>query len=169
MVAVVACAIMNADSIVIATALWRDPSLRASVVAAAEKTVKNPPREVAGQGGNANPPAPGGAPQPQENSVNRVKEINQELEQLKIPMGWTAEGLTDFLSFRKGTASLAKIVGLLFTAIAVSLGAPFWFDLLNKLVNFRASGNKPEKAPPEEPSSPKPPAVLVSAASPPTV
>jgi len=33
-----------------------------------------------------------------------------------------------------------KLFGFLITAIAISLGAPFWFDLLNKLVSLRASG-----------------------------
>ena len=38
---------------------------------------------------------------------------------------------------------LAKILGYLVTALAISLGAPFWFDLLRKIVNVRASGAKP--------------------------
>lgn len=33
--------------------------------------------------------------------------------------------------------SMVKIIGWLLTALAVSLGAPFWFDMLNKLINFR--------------------------------
>lgn len=33
-------------------------------------------------------------------------------------------------------------VGFLITAMAISLGAPFWFDLLNKLVNIRGAGKK---------------------------
>jgi len=37
-----------------------------------------------------------------------------------------------------------KITGLLITALALTLGAPFWFDTINKLVNIRSSGNKPE-------------------------
>jgi len=42
-----------------------------------------------------------------------------------------------------------KFLGFLLTAIALSLGAPFWFDLLNKLASLRGSGIKPEdKAPP---------------------
>lgn len=40
------------------------------------------------------------------------------------------------------------ILGFILTALAISLGAPFWFDLLNKLVSLRAAGTKPEKAPP---------------------
>ena len=34
-------------------------------------------------------------------------------------------------------------VGWLLTALAISLGAPFWFDLLNKFVKMRESGNRP--------------------------
>ncbi|HVW78187.1 MAG TPA: hypothetical protein VHB45_11295 [Alloacidobacterium sp.] len=41
-----------------------------------------------------------------------------------------------------------NLAGWLLTAIAVSLGAPFWFDLLNKLVNLRLAGLKPPKAEP---------------------
>jgi hypothetical protein len=37
-----------------------------------------------------------------------------------------------------------RIPGWIFTALAVMLGAPFWFDVLNKLVNLRATGKKEE-------------------------
>jgi hypothetical protein len=39
--------------------------------------------------------------------------------------------------------------GFFITALAISLGAPFWFDLLNKFVNLRVSGKRPDddKAP----------------------
>ena len=36
-----------------------------------------------------------------------------------------------------------KILGWLVMALAISLGAPFWFDLLRKLVNIRSAGNVP--------------------------
>jgi hypothetical protein len=35
------------------------------------------------------------------------------------------------------------LVGWLLTAIAASLGAPFWFDTLNKFMNVRAAGTSP--------------------------
>jgi hypothetical protein len=38
---------------------------------------------------------------------------------------------------------LTKLIGLLLTALAVTLGAPFWFDLLNRVVNLRSSGRRP--------------------------
>ncbi|TMI64371.1 MAG: hypothetical protein E6H07_00200 [Bacteroidetes bacterium] len=40
------------------------------------------------------------------------------------------------------TSDFLKIIGWLITALAISLGAPFWFDLLNKLVKMRESGPK---------------------------
>jgi hypothetical protein len=38
---------------------------------------------------------------------------------------------------------LQKITGLAWTAVALSLGAPFWFDLLQKFMNLRGAGGKP--------------------------
>ena len=44
---------------------------------------------------------------------------------------------------------LAKIAGILFTAFALSLGAPFWFDLLNRFMVVRSTVKPDEKSPPE--------------------
>jgi hypothetical protein len=147
-VAVMVCVLMNADSLAIGTTLWRDPTLRASVVAAAEKAAKHPPGGPApapAQGEGAVPKAAPGAPNSSTASpVTRITDINTELKELKIPIGWTKEELEN--SFTQGFfRGMAKILGLLFTSVAVALGAPFWFDTLNKLVNLRASGNKPKK------------------------
>ncbi|HET6253322.1 MAG TPA: hypothetical protein VFE32_04585 [Puia sp.] len=43
-----------------------------------------------------------------------------------------------------------RLLGLLLTAIALSLGAPFWFDMLAKIVAIRGSGTSP--APPKPPT-----------------
>lgn len=42
----------------------------------------------------------------------------------------------------KETTRGKKFLGFLLTALAISLGAPFWFDLLNKFINLRAAGKK---------------------------
>jgi hypothetical protein len=39
-----------------------------------------------------------------------------------------------------------KVLGLLLTAVALSLGAPFWFDALSRFMNVRASGPPPAKS-----------------------
>jgi hypothetical protein len=45
---------------------------------------------------------------------------------------------------------LVKILGWLITGRAVSLGAPFWFDLLNRFVDLRGAGRRPAPAQPVE-------------------
>ena len=40
-----------------------------------------------------------------------------------------------------------NFLGLLITAIALSLGAPFWFGILGKLASIRTAGVKPEEKP----------------------
>jgi hypothetical protein len=43
---------------------------------------------------------------------------------------------------------LTKLAGWGITAMAIFLGAPFWFDLLSKIINIRGSGNKPKEPAP---------------------
>ncbi len=43
---------------------------------------------------------------------------------------------------------LLKFVGLAITALAISQGAPFWFDLLQKVMNLRLAGDAPNEKPP---------------------
>jgi hypothetical protein len=39
------------------------------------------------------------------------------------------------------------LLGWVLTALAISIGAPFWFDMLNKVIRMRASGPKPRDDP----------------------
>jgi hypothetical protein len=39
---------------------------------------------------------------------------------------------------------LLKILGIALSSFAIALGAPFWFDVLNKIINVRLSGNPPK-------------------------
>jgi hypothetical protein len=45
-----------------------------------------------------------------------------------------------------GKEIIFKVLGLICTTFAISLGAPFWTDLLNTFVNLRRGGKKPLKA-----------------------
>jgi hypothetical protein len=58
------------------------------------------------------------------------------LTQFDLPLGWT------FLP-QTVDSWLLKLAGLLITTAAISLGAPFWFDILKKLGNARSSGPAP--------------------------
>ncbi|MGH7165695.1 MAG: hypothetical protein ACREIS_09260 [Nitrospiraceae bacterium] len=81
--------------------------------------------------------------------MTRITQLREELQQLQLPIGWAWSNgdprrVPDPHDIR---GWFMKVLGLLFTTIAVSLGAPFWFDMLNKLINIRAAGK-----PPAEPS-----------------
>jgi hypothetical protein len=39
------------------------------------------------------------------------------------------------------------LLGWLITALAATLGAPFWFDMLNKVIAIRGVGKSPEERP----------------------
>jgi hypothetical protein len=113
---------LNADTFMIANSLWRDTALRASIVAAAEETAKKGLTES-----------------------DKVGELQDQLQQLSLPIGWLKPS-KDYEDPREPPSDplgwFYKIFGLLVTAFAISLGAPFWFDLLNKIINLRGAGKK---------------------------
>ena len=72
--------------------------------------------------------SPGGI----EDTINTLSEFN-------LPLGWVVLPQTLFDWF-------LKVIGLLLTTLAVSLGAPFWFDVLKRFTNPRSSGPAPKPA-----------------------
>jgi hypothetical protein len=52
------------------------------------------------------------------------------------------------------------LLGWLATALAVMLGAPFWFDMLNRIMIVRSTVKPDQKSPPEAPPEGFPPGVL---------
>jgi hypothetical protein len=76
-----------------------------------------------------------------------------------IPIGWNTKAEFNIFKSQHGVNSkqktttcdgwlwtlffISKFFGLMITVFAVSMGAPFWFDMLNKVANLRSS-LKPE-------------------------
>jgi hypothetical protein len=142
---VILAAALNADTLVIGTALYKDATLRGSVTAQAQKVLTDSPECKDN-------------PDTKDNPVACVTTLLDEVKGLNVPLGWPSwpnkyrswyEGgryATDVRVPHAGSQWWLKIAGLLLTGLALSLGAPFWFDLLNKVTNFRASGAPPPKA-----------------------
>jgi hypothetical protein len=70
--------------------------------------------------------------------------LANEIESIRSPLGLGWEGFMNDAAQFGPLDWLGKVLGFFVTALAISLGAPFWFDLLRKLVNIRAAGKKPE-------------------------
>jgi hypothetical protein len=128
----------NADSFNVATTLWNDADRRASTIEVATQIAQKPL------------PTPG-QPVDQKKLGDEIK--NTELTLRSLPIGWncpaqTAGGSIDYWACAQQKVSkltLVQFLGWLLTAAALSLGAPFWFDLLNKFINLRGAGEKPKR------------------------
>src|SRR5712691_9399228 len=120
---------LNIDTINIAQVLWHVPTERAAVASAAAAHVA--------AGSNASTSA--------DQQVRAITALN-------LPLGWAPQHAksapsTDPRHVPVTLGSwLIKLLGLVLTVLALSLGAPFWFDALSKLAQLRQSGPKPVKS-----------------------
>jgi len=117
------CAGLNVDSFMIIRELWNDDALRTALAAEAQKQAE--------------------APQ----AMDRCKDkdlLNCVAASIRAanmpPIGWAKEGTRALPESREW---LWKVLGILISSVAVAMGAPFWFDLLNKVVNLRLTGSPP--------------------------
>lgn len=73
---------------------------------------------------------------------NNVAQLRQDISKLKdsvavnLPLGWQ-DGKVDLSKTRQ------HLMGWLASILAICLGAPFWFDMLNKIANLRGNGRRP--------------------------
>jgi hypothetical protein len=128
--------IFNVDTINIAQKLWQDPTIREVLVAQAQNQSSTDlsPSEVMAQAKDLNFPI-GWTTSLAENQACGL--IGFENNQLMIQSGGECRVLTSipnsFLGF------FYKILGFLLSGLAASQGAPFWFDVLKKLVSIRTT------------------------------
>jgi len=135
---------LNIDTIHITKSLWQNKEMAKTLSALAASSMERIDKsdggfEIKDQNGDilySVKNAPG------ENLSNVVAEVGT----FPIPLGWGADSLAFLKQPKWGWEVLSKIVGWTITAVAIFLGAPFWFDLLSKVVNLRGSGNKPKIA-----------------------
>lgn len=106
---------VNADSIAITQYLLKEPAVRASLAAYAEQL---------------------GKAQVEPREV--LQRSAEAIEVMGLPLGWHNAPAANL-------DWMMKSIGLLITALATSLGAPFWFDILNKVINLRAAGISPRE------------------------
>ncbi|MCU1269945.1 MAG: hypothetical protein JWN74_1239 [Acidobacteriaceae bacterium] len=123
---------MNVNSISIANDLWVHKAQRNAMISATQGYLANRPQKE-GQIG-----VDGG-----------LKANIEAFQSYGLPIGWKISRGHDvkwWVGF-----GVVSLLGWLITACAVSLGAPFWFDMLNKLVVVRST-IKPHEKSLEEPS-----------------
>jgi len=128
--------VFNADTLAIYERLESDPETL--------QTVLNLAEDYANRREGTEITAPNTSPAFNE-SLNKLEGlVDDQIESIKSPLGlgWKNVDWSEVTWYDV----LTKLLGWIVTALAVSLGAPFWFDLLRKLVSIRNAGKKPEKA-----------------------
>lgn len=144
-IAVVIVFASNADTIMIFNQLSQDPTAREALIVAATNITENPPEQASGTtipdnvSGTASE-----IPTDFQQTVSDIEFLTKELRQFSL-IGWSTEDDSARKFPTDINALLSKIVGLALTAGAVSLGAPFWFDLLNKVVDLKTGGKKSDE------------------------
>lgn len=136
---------LNADTIAIGTALWKDASLRAqmvqsasSILASGQSTALSNDQKIADLEGKLRPLPIG---------IN-LSDIGRAYDNISDWVTWKNQSSWN-VHLKEGMKgiwwTLAKVLGLAMSALAISLGAPFWFDMLSKFMNVRGAGPPPER------------------------
>lgn len=143
---------LNADTLQLANQLWKAGALR-SLLAQQALTLANQ------------------VELPPESALSQIIALQEQLSAFHLPLGWieaTEEAcpsaspmmmVNDYRIIVAGrcysiinvplrgdiTGWILKVFGWLMTALAAAQGAPFWFDVLKKIVNIRLAGGNPSE------------------------
>lgn len=124
---------LNIDTIAITKYLFKHKQDAETIANLGEAAIKNPSLK------------------PSTDSITgkALQEISKQNESVSsiLGMGWgdynKSKNVCEkirYVLFQTFFVSFSRFFGFLITALAISLGAPFWFDLLSKFVNLRSSG-----------------------------
>lgn len=147
-VAVIVTICLNADSIALAKYLYSNPEVRTKVAMQAYDAVKDTSliKQVQ-QIGTSEDTSKGVMSNTQfkKKMLEEIAGIDKAKQGLNdvMPLTWKEGELKDGAGNVSVRLIFSKITGLLATILAIMMGAPFWFDLLNKISNLRSTGSKP--------------------------
>ncbi len=160
--------IFNVDTVQISTELWRQPLLRQSLVAAAENfqlpeanqstdqevaNAQDAIRQLRSTLTGLNIPIGWTLEQLGKDKFNPVIDhctlfprAEFSGEEGKDVFGLSINGQCKvWVNAPRGWGFPLKLIGILITGLAVVQGAPFWFQILQKIINVRSTGAKPEE------------------------
>lgn len=103
------------------------------------------------------------------NDLQVRQRFYKDLESVSLPVGWSGDNLSQqyelrdsvkLNNFNKSLLPLVRIFqvlrmifGWVITGLAIAMGAPFWFDILGKVVNVRNTGPRPATYTKDQPPS----------------
>jgi hypothetical protein len=105
---------LNVDTFHVADRLSKDEALRTAVV------------QQAGQAGEDS-----------DATISGIAKQVDDVKRLGLPIGWAKVNQPSDV-----WSAIGRLFGWLATILALSLGAPFWFDVLGKFARLRNTGNR---------------------------
>ncbi|WP_288846006.1 hypothetical protein [uncultured Citrobacter sp.] len=136
----------NIDSLNLARVLASDSAVREKLVTIAQQKIDEAKKQTQCVNHNTTDICTQPVTAELKSANKQYNDAVADLKSAGLEMGWHTwpDGCK---------ALLAKVVGLLITVFAVSLGGPFWFDILQRVMQVRSTGPKP--AEPNKPDSTK--------------
>jgi hypothetical protein len=136
---------LNVSSVRVARTLWLDRDARQAMVDAAGNYAKEHPAAGANQG------APADAGKLKEQLQSNVDVFSQVTTSSLLPLGWKHPWhfYEDYFRVAPKDAfftAVTILAGWVMTALAISFGAPFWFDTLNRFMVVRSTVKPQEKS-----------------------
>jgi hypothetical protein len=138
--------LLNADTSQVANRLIKDEALRKVLAQVAIALAATSDAAPAGNAPGRSPMPPAHAPATPAGVAPQAPDQGSgpgSLARLDIPLRWTPQdwetlkGIVDTSQPRRMSDGLHKILGLLITTLALSMGAEFWYNLLRQLVLAR--------------------------------
>ncbi len=149
LVAIIVTVCLNADSIALAKYLYSNPDVRTKIAmqaysAADDSALIKQVQQISLAKTDTSHNAMS-AEEIKNSITQKIADIDKAKKGLSdvMPLTWKAgelNGPSGKISLR---LLFSKITGLLATILAIMMGAPFWFDMLNKISNLRSTGAKP--------------------------
>jgi len=137
--------ICNVDTIHIIRVISSNPKLLADTVSQAVNTTKAATPQANGSAATAaavEPTPIEDAIQSVSRLVNNANFAMSNLNNLSLPIGWSA---SQWQYLRDPGHLVSAFLGWFLTGLAASLGAPFWFDTLQRFVTVRGNGRSPDE------------------------
>jgi hypothetical protein len=137
-VSVVLVLALNVDTVAIAASLSANPEARAELVKIAEQQLRQAERVRgdADKNGKTDEKALQQITTWTADARASLEQAKSSLEATGLPLGWGSESGGD----TNAADYLTKVFGLVLSIFAISLDAPFWFNVLDRFNAVRASG-----------------------------
>lgn len=133
--------LINADTLHMMSRLSKDSLLRETIAQTANQTVQTATVQSNLSPEQATADASGAKLESVKNSVNKA------LDEIPLPIGWdTVNTQEQEIADRQWSIPfLRRAIGWGVTGVALSMGASFWYDLLQRVIQVRGTGGKPDE------------------------